>query len=81
MYAKCHDIGSAIKICWKIEDKNTVAWNLVIAGHIYNSQPEEALKLFHKMPSEGAEPSSITRMTLLLACGEMGALSVGETAT
>ncbi|KAM7515010.1 hypothetical protein LguiA_004615 [Lonicera macranthoides] len=41
MYAKCHDIGSAIKIFWKIEDKNTVAWNSVIAGHIYNSQPEE----------------------------------------
>lgn len=78
MYAKCHDIASAIKIFRKIEDKNTVAWNSVIAGHIYNSQPEEALQLFHEMLSEGAEPSSITMMILLLACGEMEALSVGR---
>ncbi|KAM7519083.1 hypothetical protein LguiB_018045 [Lonicera macranthoides] len=78
MYAKCHDIGSAIKIFLKIEDKNTVAWNSVIAGHIYNSQPEEALKLFHKMISRGTEPSSITMMILLLASGEMGALWVGR---
>ncbi|KAM7515153.1 hypothetical protein LguiA_004736 [Lonicera macranthoides] len=78
MYVKCHDIGSAIKIFRKIEDKNTVAWNSVIAGHIYNSQPEEAFKLFHKMLSEGAEPSSITMLILLLGCGEMGALYVGR---
>ncbi|KAM7515139.1 hypothetical protein LguiA_004722 [Lonicera macranthoides] len=78
MYAKCHDIGSAIKILRKIKDKNAVAWNSVIAGYIYNSQPEEAPKLFHKMLSEGTEPSSITMMILLLAWGEIGALSVGR---
>ncbi|XAR62632.1 hypothetical protein NMG60_11017467 [Bertholletia excelsa] len=78
MYAKCHDISSATKIFWKIKDRNAVAWNSLIAGHINNKDPEEALKLFNIMLGEGSLPSLVTFMILLPTCGDMAALRLGR---
>ncbi|KAK3032528.1 hypothetical protein RJ639_036443 [Escallonia herrerae] len=75
MYAKCHDLGSANKAFWKIENKNTVAWNSIIASHTNNSQPEKAFNLFCEMLCEDTQPSSITFMILLPACGHQSAKS------
>ncbi|XP_052201710.1 pentatricopeptide repeat-containing protein At1g19720-like [Diospyros lotus] len=73
MYAKCREINSATNIFWKIEDRNTVSWNSLIAGHTSNDQPEEALKLFSAMLAEGFIPSSITFMILLPVARDMEA--------
>ncbi|KAL5558309.1 hypothetical protein UlMin_034520 [Ulmus minor] len=78
MYSKCHDTDSATKVFRKIEARNTICWNALIAGHVSNMQPEVALKLFCEMLSEGVEPSLITLMILLLACGDMAALRSGR---
>ncbi|XP_057966053.1 pentatricopeptide repeat-containing protein At5g04780, mitochondrial-like [Malania oleifera] len=78
MYAKCHYMGSAEKVFLRIEDRNTVAWNAYLSGHINNMQLEEAVKLFCEMLGEGVEPSSITFSMLLPACGDMAALRVGR---
>ncbi|KAK1371888.1 Pentatricopeptide repeat-containing protein [Heracleum sosnowskyi] len=78
VYAKCHDIGSATKVFWNIKDRNTITWNTMISGFIKNSQPEKALEYFCEMLRESIEPTSITFMTLVPACGEMEALNVGK---
>ncbi|XP_070683303.1 pentatricopeptide repeat-containing protein At1g19720-like [Malus domestica] len=74
MYSKCHDIASAAKVFRRTDDKNTVCWNALIAGHVNNKQLDRALELFGEMLEEGLGPSSITLMTLLLTCGDLEAL-------
>ncbi|GMN39756.1 hypothetical protein TIFTF001_008988 [Ficus carica] len=78
MYSKCHDTHSATEVFNGVEDKNTICWNALIAGHVNNMQPEFALKLFCEMLTEGVEPSLITLMILLLACGDLEALRSGR---
>lgn len=78
MYSKCRDTLSATKVFRRIEDRNTICWNALTAGHINNMQPEFALKFFREMLSEGVEPSSITLRIVLLACGDMVALRSGR---
>ncbi|PIA31121.1 hypothetical protein AQUCO_05200011v1 [Aquilegia coerulea] len=78
MYAKCHDLNSAVKVFYKIEDKNTVSWNTLMAGLTNNTEAEEALNLFPKMLGDGHEPSSITFMILLSACGYVASLRLGK---
>ncbi|XP_062027997.1 pentatricopeptide repeat-containing protein At1g19720-like [Rosa rugosa] len=78
MYSKCLDIVSATKVFRRIEDRNTICWNAMIAGHVNNMQLNLALELFCEMLEEGLEPSSITLMILLLTCGDMTALRFGR---
>ena len=78
MYAKCHDMDSANKVFFRIDGRNTVSWNALMAGYINNKQPEEALKLFLEMLGEGLQPSSITFMILFPACGDIAAIRFGR---
>ncbi|XP_057490944.1 pentatricopeptide repeat-containing protein At1g19720-like [Actinidia eriantha] len=77
-YGKCRDLSSAAKVFWNIEDRNTVSWNSLIAGHVNNKHTEDALELFNVMLAEGHIPSLITFMILLPACSDMEAPSVGR---
>ncbi|KAM2220545.1 hypothetical protein ACFX1S_019745 [Malus domestica] len=78
MYSKCLDIVSATKVFRRIEGKNTICWNALIAGHVNNKQLDRALELFGEMLEEGLGPSSITLMILLLTCGDTEALRFGR---
>ncbi|KAL5714467.1 hypothetical protein ACHQM5_016428 [Ranunculus cassubicifolius] len=78
MYSKCHDMHSALKIFNVIQDKNTVSWNILMAGLINNTEKEEALRVFSRMMEDGLKPSSITLMILLSACCNVGYLSHGR---
>ncbi|CAL8997242.1 unnamed protein product [Prunus brigantina] len=78
MYSKCLDIVSATKVFRRTEDRNTICWNTLIAGHVHNMQLDRALELFCEMLEEGLGPSSITLMILLLTCGDMEALRFGR---
>ncbi|KAL6179779.1 hypothetical protein ACLB2K_046450 [Fragaria x ananassa] len=78
MYSKCLDIDSATEVFRRTEDRNTICWNSMIAGHVNNMQLNLALELFCDMLEECVEPSSITLMILLLTCGNMTALRFGR---
>ncbi|XP_077239698.1 pentatricopeptide repeat-containing protein At1g20230-like [Tasmannia lanceolata] len=78
MYAKCQDMDSAVKAFHKISDKNTISWNILLAGHNQNKEPEVSLKLFLNMLENGFVPSSITLMIVLCACGNLAALRFGR---
>lgn len=78
LYTKCHNVGLATEVFRRIEDRNTICWNVLIAGHVSNGQLEEAFQLFNEMLLEGLKPSSITFFILLPACIGMAALRVGR---
>ncbi|XP_057543033.1 pentatricopeptide repeat-containing protein At1g19720-like [Amaranthus tricolor] len=78
MYAKCNDMDSAIEAFWRASSKNTVTWNTLIAGYVNRRQEPEAFRLFDRMLKEGVEPSSVTYMILIPACGEVEAFRLGR---
>ncbi|KAL6317451.1 hypothetical protein AAG906_030204 [Vitis piasezkii] len=71
-------VQMANKVFFRIDGRNTVSWNALMAGYINNKQPEEALKLFLEMLGEGLQPSSITFMILFPACGDIAAIRFGR---
>eukprot|EP00268_Persea_americana_P020906 TRINITY_DN20957_c0_g1_i2.p1 TRINITY_DN20957_c0_g1~~TRINITY_DN20957_c0_g1_i2.p1 ORF type:complete len:1048 (+),score=191.76 TRINITY_DN20957_c0_g1_i2:99-3242(+) len=78
MYSKCQDMESAVKVFHRISDKNTISWNILMAGHNHNREPEVALRLFPKMLEDGFIPSSITLIILVSACSNIAALRLGR---
>lgn len=78
MYSKCQNMDSADKVFHRISDKNTISWNILMAGHNQNREPEVALKLFPKMLEDDCIPSSITLIILVSACSNTAALRLGR---
>eukprot|EP01018_Ginkgo_biloba_P037865 Gb_08118 [translate_table: standard] len=78
MYAKCGSIEDARGVFDKMLKKDTVAWNMMIAGYAQHGQGEEALKLFLKMEQAGLKPDDCTFVRLLSACSHGGLVDAGR---
>ncbi|PON71640.1 DYW domain containing protein [Parasponia andersonii] len=73
-------VESAHKMFELMPQRDLVAWNTVINGFALNGRPNEALVLFRDMGFEGVEPDGFTMVSMLSACGELGALALGRRA-
>ncbi|XP_020680419.1 pentatricopeptide repeat-containing protein At4g21300 isoform X1 [Dendrobium catenatum] len=78
MYAKCGRLDIAHQIFRKISEKDTVAWNSMIANFNQNGQPEEVFNLFCQMSSEGIKYDAVTISSMLSACASLPALNYGK---
>lgn len=58
--------------------RNLVTWNSIINGFVLNGQADEALAMFRRMWAEDVEPDGYTIVSLLCACAETGALTLGR---
>ncbi|KAJ0795919.1 putative tetratricopeptide-like helical domain superfamily [Helianthus annuus] len=68
-YSGCDQMGYAYKVFDKMPEKDVVSWTCVI-----NKRPMDGLRLFKRMEMEGSGPNDVT---VLRACAETRALSVG----
>ncbi|KAL3838166.1 hypothetical protein ACJIZ3_022757 [Penstemon smallii] len=55
-----------------------VAWNVMIAVFANNSMPSDAIDLYSQMEACGVKPDAITIASVLPACGDLCALSLGK---
>lgn len=78
MYAKCGRLDLAHQIFMKISDKDTVAWNAMIANSNQNGRPEEVLDLFRRMRDEGMKYDVVTLSSMLSSCASLPALNHGK---
>lgn len=62
----------------QLAKKSVVSWNVMIAVYVNNSMPGEAVKLYLQMESCGIEPDAVTIASVLPACGDLSALSLGR---
>ncbi|EFJ24052.1 hypothetical protein SELMODRAFT_102226 [Selaginella moellendorffii] len=60
MYAKCGDLDRASAAFAGIAVKDSVAWNTIIAAHVENRRPREALDLFESMLEKHSSSFSST---------------------
>lgn len=62
----------------KMPYKGLVSWNAMIAVYANNGLASEAVSLFAKMETQGAEPDVVTLASVLPACGDLSALTQGK---
>ncbi|XP_076957653.1 putative pentatricopeptide repeat-containing protein At3g49142 [Bidens hawaiensis] len=55
-----------------------VSWNVMIAVYVSNEMPADAVNLYLQMESCGVDPDSITVASMLPACGDLSALTLGR---
>ncbi|KAK0598307.1 hypothetical protein LWI29_033567 [Acer saccharum] len=62
----------------KLDKKNLVSWNVMIAAYVNSSKPTEAVDLYSQMDMQGIEPDAISFASVLPACGDLSALLLGR---
>ncbi|KAF3638743.1 hypothetical protein FXO37_24238 [Capsicum annuum] len=62
----------------RIEDKNVVSWNVMVAGYFHNALPDKAVCLFRHMVSCRFQPDEISVTSALWACSTLSAVRLGK---
>ncbi|PON69877.1 DYW domain containing protein [Trema orientale] len=78
MYSKCGSVGIARLIFDRMTERTVVSWNSMIDGYVQSEDPVEALAIFQKMLDVGFEPTNVTIMEALHACGDLGDIERGR---
>ncbi|KAJ4969322.1 hypothetical protein NE237_016023 [Protea cynaroides] len=77
-YAVHGDVGAARQLFDQISEKDLVSWSSIITAYAQNKQSSEALRLFHEMQLAHVKPDGMTMVSVLSACGDVGALGMGK---
>lgn len=77
MYGKCGALMEAHFVFEKMEIRDAVSWNAIIAAYEQNGNEEETLSLFVWMLRWGVEPDDFTYGSVLKACAGRQALNSG----
>ncbi|XP_052143296.1 putative pentatricopeptide repeat-containing protein At5g08490 [Oryza glaberrima] len=76
-YSKVCEMRAVESIFRSSKMGDIVTWNTVIAGYVMNRYPSRALKLFQGLLFAGMAPDSVSLISLLTACAQVGNLRVG----
>lgn len=77
-YSKCGLVEEARQVLEETKDRDAVSWNAIICGYASACYYEDAVQLFRRMQSDNLTPTPVTLVGLLLACGELLQLRLGQ---
>ncbi|KAI4298412.1 hypothetical protein L6164_031977 [Bauhinia variegata] len=79
VYSRNGELDKAVKLFDKSKDeRNSVTWNSMMSGYIFNDQHEEALNLYVTMRRLSIDYTRSTFSVLLHACTCLGSLQQGQ---
>ncbi|XAR50652.1 hypothetical protein NMG60_11005030 [Bertholletia excelsa] len=78
MYAKCGCVGDSRRVFDKIQVRDVVLWNSMLACYSQNGCPEECLSLCAEMASAGVRPTVATLVTAISSSADIAALPQGR---
>ena len=78
MYAKCGVMSKAQEVFDKLQLRDVVSWNVLIAGYVQNKLDDEALLYFQQMYVEGFVPEVVAFISILKARGNRRFLDIGK---
>ncbi|CAL5005225.1 unnamed protein product [Urochloa decumbens] len=78
VYSRCGYMEDAMQVFENMHPRDAISWNSIISGCFSNGWHGRAVDLFSKMWSEGLEISSVTVVSVLPACAELGYELVGK---
>ncbi|XP_024018557.1 LOW QUALITY PROTEIN: pentatricopeptide repeat-containing protein At4g02750 [Morus notabilis] len=73
-----HMLKEAQTIFDKMSKWDVVSWTSIISAYEQAGKVETAFKLFLEMLARGTKPNELTAVSLLSACGSLGATRLGE---
>ncbi|KAF6167682.1 hypothetical protein GIB67_017177 [Kingdonia uniflora] len=76
--AKSGDVGGARELFEGMPERNLVSWTSLISGYAQNGFFREALDVYEWMGVEGVRANEVTLVSVLSACANIGALSMGR---
>ncbi|KAF6158599.1 hypothetical protein GIB67_040113 [Kingdonia uniflora] len=77
MYAKCGDVGMALKVFNELKCKDLVSWSIIIRGMAMNGYAKQVMQLFSLMLCHGIAPDGVLFVGLLSACSHVGLVDKG----
>ncbi|KAH7424827.1 hypothetical protein KP509_11G026900 [Ceratopteris richardii] len=78
MYIKCGALHKAHEVINELPLRDTISWNVLLAGYAQLGLGEDALKCFHQMQREGVSLDAVTFTCILKACSSIGAVNKGQ---
>lgn len=72
------ELDAASKVFEDMPVRNVVSWTAMINGYVRRGLSYQVFELFRQMQEEGVRPNEFTLVGLLLACTELGSLSLGR---
>ncbi|KAK4362331.1 hypothetical protein RND71_017572 [Anisodus tanguticus] len=78
MYAKSGFIGMSKYVFDQIPLKDIASWTAMITGYAVHGFGMEAIKLFKEMQKSGFKPTSLTYVSILMACNHAGLIEEGR---
>ncbi|XP_024400212.1 pentatricopeptide repeat-containing protein At3g12770 isoform X3 [Physcomitrium patens] len=78
MYSKCGQVAEARTVFDKMSNRDTVAWNAMLAGYGQHGDGLEAVDLFKRMLKERVSPNEITLTAVISACSRAGLVQEGR---
>ncbi|XWS16974.1 hypothetical protein CRYUN_Cryun33cG0027600 [Craigia yunnanensis] len=77
-YSRLNEIESARLLFDESSEKIPASWNSMISGYTQNGLTEAAISLFQEMQMSKVSPNPVTLTSILSACAQLGALSLGK---
>uniref|UniRef100_A0A7C9ETS6 Uncharacterized protein n=1 Tax=Opuntia streptacantha TaxID=393608 RepID=A0A7C9ETS6_OPUST len=78
MYMRCGEFEDSRKVFDRMKRRNMVTWTAIITGYGRNGLGYEALTLFRAMKRRKVVANNLTIVSILRACGSIGALLIGK---
>ncbi|KAI3701615.1 hypothetical protein L6452_26819 [Arctium lappa] len=78
VYSRLNEIDLARKLFDESPEKSLAAWNAMISGYAQNGVTDNAIALFQQMQKLKIPPNPTTITTILSACAQLGAQSLGK---
>ncbi|KAM0857184.1 hypothetical protein ACQ4PT_048639 [Festuca glaucescens] len=78
MYSKCGLVEEAKAVFCRMETRDMVSWNTLMAGLLLNGRELEALKLFHNSRASTAKMSQSTYSTAIKLCANLKQLALAR---
>lgn len=77
-YSSCEEPDCAYVIFEKMCNRDVVSWTSIIDGFVDDGRPIEAIRLFDQMVNDGFNPNDATVVSVLRACADIGAITIGQ---
>ncbi|KAF8388807.1 hypothetical protein HHK36_025487 [Tetracentron sinense] len=78
MYTKCGSLKNGRLVFDRIQDRDLISWNSMIAGYGMHGFGENALITFDEMVKAGLKPDGITFVAVLSSCSHAGLVAEGR---
>lgn len=78
MYAKCGSTRDARQVFDEMVRRDVVSWTSLTGAYAESGCGDKSLEIYQKMLEEGVQPSRITYLNVLNACGNLKALKQGK---